>query len=181
MGEEVLELKTRRKVFDCIAKNPGLHKLELQRKLDITYSNLDYHIRILIKRNLINSQTEGGYTRYYAMGEIGTKDKKILGMLRQKITRKIILFLLLNPKSSHGEIKNHLEVAASTTTFHLKKLMELEVITFKKYGKEKLFYVIDEEAVSDLLISFRRGFFDKAVDKFVVTWMDKNRKHLKKK
>ena len=50
---EILNLENRRKIYNYIRDNPGLHLRELSRRLNIAYYNLDYHIRYL-KLSLIH-------------------------------------------------------------------------------------------------------------------------------
>jgi predicted transcriptional regulator len=176
----VIELEIRRKIYNYIVKYPGLHVRELSRALNIPLSTLDYHLYFLRRRNLIQDQSDGRYTRYYAVGTLGIGDKGALAMLRQTIPRKIIMFLLLYPRSFHREISNHLGLAPSTTTFHLRKLVELHVVKRIKIGRETHYQVREPEMISDLLIVYQRSFLDTAVDRFIDTWLELNPKYIRK-
>lgn len=176
-----LALEVRRKIYRYISNYPGLHERELSRTLQIPLGTLDYHLHYLKKRNLIMVRSDGRYSRYYIVGSMGVVEKKILGILRQKTTRKIVLFLLLNPNSTHRVICNHLNLAPSTTSFHLGNLVNLEVLIRKQKGRESLFSVCNPETISDLLITYRKSFLDKAVDQFIDVWFELNPKYVRKK
>lgn len=178
--EELLELKTRRIIYNCISKNPGLHERKLSRQLNIPLSTLDYHLFFLKKRELIVDQVEGGYNRYYISRKVGTKDKRAIAVLRQKPVRTIVIFLLLNPNSFHRDISKHLELARSTTSFHLNKLVDLEIITRNQIGRETDYSIREVSYISDLLIIYRKSFFDDAVDRFVEAWLELHPRHLQK-
>ena len=178
--KKVLYLKIRRRIYNHILKSPGLYERELARELNLPLSTLDYHLHHLKKRKLVLASSDGRYTRYYITGKMGVKDKKTLALLRQKVPRKIVLFLLLRSDSSHGEICNHLGVAPSTTSFHLNKLADLDVIERVQTGRGTTFHVGEPEYISDLLITYRKSFLDKSVDEFIGTWLELNPRHLHK-
>ena len=178
--DEVLELKTRRKIYHSILKKPGLHKRELTRQLNIAYSTLDYHIFHLKKRNLIMTESDGRFVRYYATGKIGSEDKKIIAMLRQAVPRKIILYLILNPNTTHKTLRNHLGLAPSTTSFHLKKLADLNITNSQSVGKETAYSINEVDYVTDLLVTYRTAFLGTAVEQFINTLADLHPRYLRK-
>ncbi len=178
--EKTLELETRRKIYNHILKHPGLHERELARQLKLALSTLDYHLYYLLKRNIVTTKEDGHYKQYFASGKISSKDKKNLPLIRQKVCRKIILFLLLENNSNHKSIRNHLNLAASTTSFHLNKLIKLDLIGYKQIGRETKFFVKEPEYVSELIIRYKKSFFDDAVIRFADTWLEMHPKHLKR-
>ncbi|MFH1102017.1 MAG: ArsR family transcriptional regulator [Methanobacteriota archaeon] len=178
--DEILELKIRRQIYQHIVKYPGLHKRELVRHTTIAYSTLDYHLHNLLRRNLIIAEEDQGFTRYYATGKIGIKDKKIINILRQSVPREIILYLLLHPSATHESLRNHLHLAPSTTSYHLKKLTTLQIISSTPVKKESAYTVNDPEYIIDLLVTFKQIFLSNAVDQFVRTIVDIHPKYLRK-
>lgn len=180
MGEK-LELETRRKIYNFIQKHPGVHEREISRRLDIPLSTLDYHLHFLSRKALISYSEDGHYKKYYPYGEVSTKEKETLGMLRQKAKRKIILFLLLNPNSTHKKICEHLNLSASTTSFHLNKLADIKIIKRNTIGRETEFTVYNPDFISNLILTYKKSFADDMVDRFVDTWMVLNPKNVRKK
>ena len=179
---DVLNLDVRRKIYDHIRKSPGLHLRELARELNIPLSTLDYHLYYLKQRELINDRQDGRYTRYYVGGEgdVGVKEREIISILRQSVTRSIVMFLMLNPNSSHRLVSDYIQLAPSTTTFHLNKLLKLEIVDRIQTGRETSYMVKDSERLSDLLITYRKTFFDESVDRFIETWMGLNPQLIRK-
>jgi len=177
--EEVLELKTRRKIYNYILKNPGLHERELSRKLKIPLGTLDYHLFYMSKKEIIIFKSDGKFTRYFIKGRIGKEDKKTISILRQKIFRKILIFLLKKPNSLHIDICNFLGCAKSTTTFHLKKLIKFEILGFIEEGRTVKYFIKDPDEIIKLLIIYQKSFFDDAVDRFIDTWVDLHPRQIK--
>lgn len=170
MKEDYLALETRRKIYELISKSPGLHKREIARELNMSLSTIDYHLHYMEKKSLVTAKFDGKYKRYF-VAEAKPEDKRILPLLRQETPRRIILFLLEKPRAIHKEICQHVKKAPSTVSFHLKKLIEAGIIEEISLGKEKAYVVKNPEKVIDLLVTYKSTFLDRAVDKFVDTWM----------
>jgi predicted transcriptional regulator len=177
---KVLELETRRRIFTVIKRSPGLHVRELSRTLGIPLSTLDYHLYFLKQRGLITEKQDGRYIRYYCVGDIGTKEQGVISLLRQSVPRSILMFLLLHPHSSHHDVCVQIGLAPSTISFHLKKLLDIQIVTREQQGKDTSYYVNDSDHVLDLLITYQKTFLDESVDRFIETWFNLNPDHLKK-
>ena len=103
--DDPLELEIRRKIYNFILKNPGIHFSKIAEILKIRTSLVDYHILFLEKHNLIDSDKETGYKRLYAKGKIGAKDKKYLFILRQKTLLNIVIQLLKGGNLKHKDLE----------------------------------------------------------------------------
>jgi len=101
---------------------------QLSKELNMPYGTLKYHINIFQKYNLIILHSEGKFSRCYIKDKVSIDDKKLLPFLRQKVTRNIILNLLVNVGMSQIEISESLEKHPSTIEFHLKKLLDAQII-----------------------------------------------------
>jgi len=172
--DKVLELESRRRIFELISSYPGLHFRELTRRLDMPHSSVSYHLRYLVKRDVIAEVTDGRLARYYVKGEVDRSEKRILSVLRKEIPRGIVLFLMLNPGAGHAEILENFDLAPSQLSYYLKKLMNADVIDQEKEGRSTHYTVRDEEAVAKVLISYQPTFLDSLVDAFVEAWTGKD-------
>jgi predicted transcriptional regulator len=113
---------------------------------------------------------DGNLKRYYIIGKVKGKEKRILACLRNEIARGLVLFLLLNPNSQFHEIAENFDLSPSKLAYHLGKLVEKDIIQKEKKGRTSFYNVIDEEAVANVLITFRPSFLDEIVDKFIEAW-----------
>jgi predicted transcriptional regulator len=166
---EILELETRRKIFDIVSKNPGLHLSKIAEMLSMRVSLVEYHLLYMEKNQVVHPVRKSGYVRYYIKGEVGTEDKKILAVLRQKIPLRILLLLLKHDKSQHKDILKNLDIAPSTLSYHLKKLVKHEIIAVHTYGEERGYSIGDKEKIVRFLIQYKpytviEGFKDIWVD-----------------
>lgn len=135
--ENILDLETRRQIYDIILNNPGLHLRELSRRTELSLSGLRYHLNYLKKREYIVTKSDSRYTRYYVSQKVGKEDKKLLSLLRQDVPRKIVLMLLTaGPADLYGKYSKDEQWNPSLrTTVHSKKdLVELTRYWKKPYS-----------------------------------------------
>ncbi len=150
---DLLELETRRNIFNIIVKNPGIHLSKIAELLKIRTSLVDYHVNFLEKHELIKSDKETGYKRFYAKGKIAANEKKYLFVLRQKTAIKIILYILKKGRSQHKEILKNLNIAPSSLSYHLRKLVNNDII---EEDKNKRGYIIkNRKVIISILIQYK--------------------------
>jgi len=145
--ENILEIKSRRDIYLYISKHPGLHINELSLKMNIPRSTLVYHLRCLMKLDVIHFKGEKKEKRFYVCGQMGIKDKELLGLLRQEIPFKIIMYFFYPGYCSEKELAEELKLHPSTIYFHLKKLLELGVIQHVEEKDGKLFSFHKEKLI----------------------------------
>jgi len=168
-----LDLETRREIFELISDFPGLHFREMLRRLEISSGNLNYQLNYLTKREIIVTISDGNLKRYYVMGKVKSNEKRILACLRNETSRGLVLFLLLNPDSQFNEIASNFDLAPSKLAYHLKKLVEKDIIEKKKKGRTTLYKARDEDVIANVLISFKPSFIDSLVENFIEAWKDR--------
>ena len=150
---DAFDLEIRRHIYDFISDNPGLHMREVSRRIAVPKTTLGYHLNYLEKRGLIKRETEGRCIRYYVANKIGSRDKKILSILRKDTTRNIVLYLLFHVYSSQIDLSGSLEKHTSTIEFHLKKLLELDIIKPVMICDGKVINDADSKVIDSKLIS----------------------------
>lgn len=172
MKDEVaLELETRRRIYNYILSNPGSHLREIQRSLDMPMGLLEYHLNYLQKREIITVKEERYYKRYFA-SKLSPAEKSIVSAIRQEKPRRIVLYLMLNPNSTHKEIMENFDLSPSTLSFYLKDLVEKGVVERVRKGRENEYSVLNKDEIVKVLITYRRSFLDQLVDRFLETWFE---------
>ena len=174
--DEALDLDTRKRIFDYINASPGTHFRELERRLSLPTGVIAYHVKYLEDAEMIVGKIEGRYKRYYVVGKMGSKDKLLMSVLRQEIPRRILMHLIMNPGSTHKELKQLFTISPSTLSFHIKKLVDVNASRKEKDGREHKYFVENEEEIAKALISYKKSFLDSVVDSFTNTWMEMNLK-----
>jgi len=128
MKKNALDFENRRKIFNYISEHPGIHTRELSRRLNLAYSTLNYHLYQLEKQDFITCKKQRKYQRYYAKYKVGVINRTVINLLRERVPNKIIIFLLAEICGTRKEISKAIEITSQAVAFHLKKLIELDVV-----------------------------------------------------
>lgn len=164
--KEALLLGVRKKIYLTIDKFPGLHLRELQRKNEIGIGNLDYHLNYLEKINLIKVEKSKGKKRFYPMG-LNDYERNILGILRQRNFRKIILKLLKEKNFTHKSVIDYLKISPSSVTWYLSRLIDENILIMFEKEKQKYYQLKNKDEIIKVLITYKESFVDNLVDSFV--------------
>jgi predicted transcriptional regulator len=119
---------------------------------------------------LLTTVRDGKYLRYYAFTEKSTEEKRILEIARRKTDRHILLLLLENETNTNEELSEILNLSPSTISWHIKKLIETNILSVKAEGRKVFYSVNNQELVSGILIKYKESYLDKLVDRFVEIW-----------
>lgn len=165
-AKEILLLDVRKKIYQTIEEFPGLHFRELQRKNRVGVGNLDYHLNYLEKTNLIRVKKSKGNKRFYPLG-LNDYERNILGILRQKNFRKIILKLLKEKNITHKSIVDYLKISPSSVTWYLKLLINKNILIILEKEKQRYYQLKNKEEIIKVLVTYKESFVDKLVDSFV--------------
>lgn len=168
----ILDLDTRKKIFEYVQSHPGCHFRAIYRDMKLPTGVVSYHLKYLENKEMMVSKKSAGYRRYYIRDAIKKEDKKLFALLRQKNPREIIMFVLLNPGASHGDIQKEFDISAATFSYHMKKLVKAEIVTFERIGRNKLYHVKNADQVAKALVTHKKSFTDELVESFEDAWMD---------
>ncbi len=170
-GEDPLDLDTRRRIYGYVEEHPGSHMREIGRETDIPMGTLEYNLRTLVDEDLLTVREDGRYSRYFVTEQTSRQEKDVLSTLRQETSRRIVTKLLLEPGLSHGEIHEAFDVSASTLSFHLKRLVDADVLEKEKDGRRNLYSVADPDIAGRALVRFSDSFKDDVVNRFAEVWL----------
>ena len=167
---KILDLNLRKKIYDITKKFAGCHFREIGRLSRLPTGTVKYHLDYLAKHGLITSSKEDRNLRYFPR-DFSSGNKKLMGLLRQKSIRKILLFVLMHDNCNHEQIVNYVKLSPSTISWHLRKLEESKAISSRKKGRKTYYSVLaDKEEIVKLLIIYKESFLDSLVDSVVEMW-----------
>jgi predicted transcriptional regulator len=187
--EQLLNIESRRKIYNYVAKNPGLHFREVVRDLKIPKSTLNYHMLYLKKHGFLEEHMENGYRRFYSARKMCEMDKRIINVLRQSVPRNIILYLTLFGPSSQTEIlkfakkwKNHpsklgyhLNKHHTTISFHIKKLVNMDILeSTSEHGYEAKYDLKNPGSIFELMILYEKSLLDEATNRVLIHYDPKD-------
>ena len=167
---EGLELKSRRRIYDFLTANPGVHLRRIGQALSMSTGMLSYHLGYLERRGVLKSEEDGHRKRYFIARAFVEAQRRILAVLRQDVPRKMVLELLVHGDRTFAELQASVGVSKSTLSYHLQKLMQRDLLVRTKRERESVFSIKDLEEVRKLLLMNRSSFHDDAVDRFADLW-----------
>ncbi|TLZ57883.1 MAG: winged helix-turn-helix transcriptional regulator [Methanobacteriota archaeon] len=165
-----LELESRRRIYDFLTANPGVHLRKIGQVLGMSTGMLSYHLGYLERNGILKSEEDGHRKRYFIARAFVEAQRRILAVLRQDVPRKIVLELLFFGERTFGELQASVGVSKSTLSYHLQKLMHREVLLRGRRERESVFSIKDLEEVRKLLLANQSSFQDDAVDRFADLW-----------
>lgn len=158
-GGDLLDHEVRERLYQEIREYPGLHLSEIARNADVGTNHAKYHLRVLEDGDLVSSQRENGYLRYYPREEssLGRKEvvdrrkKEWLPLLRRENPLHIAVLLLERGEANGSEIGDALDVAPSTVHHHTSRMEEVSLVTSHRDGRSRVYELSDPDRVAELL------------------------------
>lgn len=167
---KILELDSRKKIYNIIKKFAGCHFREIERISKLPTGTVKYHLDYLAKHGLVSQIKEGNNLRYFPR-DFNPENKKLMSLLRQKSIRQILLFVVIHNNCNHEQIVKYFELSPSTVSWHLKKLEESNIIGFIREGRKTYYNIlINKEEIIKLLITYKESFLDSLVDRVIEMW-----------
>ncbi|MBS3144792.1 transcriptional regulator [Candidatus Woesearchaeota archaeon] len=167
---EILQLESRRKIYDLVKEFSGCNFHELERRTSIAPTTLQYHLHYLTKHGLITLQKDGNKIRYFIQ-HLQPEDKRLLVFLRQQNIRHLLLFILTHKTCRQKDLVEFLQLSPSTISLYLSRLIASKVLQTVTKGKELSYQLaIVEDDLVTLLITYKASFFDQLVDQTIEMW-----------
>ncbi|HEY7588600.1 MAG TPA: winged helix-turn-helix transcriptional regulator [Thermoplasmata archaeon] len=167
---EGLELESRRRIYEYLLQNPGVHLRRIGQALGMSTGMLSYHLMYLERLGMLKSEADGHRKRYFIARAFMEVQRRILGLLRQDVPRRIVLEILLQGERTFSELQAAAGVSKSTLSYHLQKMTSRELLVRYRRERESVFAIKDMDEVSRLLVTNRQSFHDDTVDRFADLW-----------
>lgn len=171
-ADKLLELDSRRRIYEHVCQVPGAHLRQLQRELEIPLGTLEYHLRQLERNGMVVTRSEARFKSYYPSTQIDRRDRDLLYYLRQEVPRRIALEIADQPGITFRDLAALLPVSPSTLSFHLKKLVKATIVGEVPAGRSKAYTCADADRVRRLIVEYRATFVDDVVDRFAAAWLN---------
>jgi predicted transcriptional regulator len=149
------------KILQYIRENPGCHFRKVKAELELAMGTAQYQLERLEKAGRISSVRRGLYRYYFPAGMLHD-EKDILQILSQETAREILMFIIEQGNPTHTEIAAKIVISPASVNWHIRRLIELDLITEEKDGKYKRYLLRgDSRPVIALLRSYYPTIWDK--------------------
>lgn len=157
-NRRLLELESRRRIYDRIQDVPGIHFRRLHRDLAIPMGTLEHHLHKLERHGLVVSHRVRKKRSYFVAGNVGHVERHYLYYLRYRTARRILLEILERPDLTVGELRSRVGIRPPTLSYHLKKLTEAGIIVPSESGVGRQYVVSDPHLLRRVLDNFGSTF-----------------------
>lgn len=145
-GDEPLEHDTRATLYERIQSDPGVYLSAVAEddRLDAGFGTVRYHLKILEREGLIESEKVDGKRRYYPIGA----EPDALALAMDEETPAAILETLRQEPKTVSAIADVVDRAPSTVTHHLDSLEADDLVVREREGEavvNRLAPGVDEE------------------------------------
>ena len=162
----------RAELLRCIQECPGIHLRQIERETSLALGQVLYHLDRLERMGVVVSTREAGFRRFYRSHDVARGEKPFVGALRQPLPRQIQLILLELGPQPHKDLQARVNVAASTLSFHLQRLVSAGAIVRERVGTQNFYALADPDGTRRALVLFRGSFRDPEVDRYVRALLD---------
>jgi len=167
-------------LLTCIDENPGIRYRELLRMTNSSNGVLSYHINKLEKMELVTVERRSRMTRIFPRN-ISNDITGLMGFLRNQTSYEIIKLVHDRGPISQQEIIKYTRKAASTISWHMKKLMRDNIVCINNkntiydecidtaiqlpHKKVNLYDLINRNIVNGLIYK-TNNYFDKSINNY---------------
>ncbi|MFX1557962.1 MAG: winged helix-turn-helix transcriptional regulator [Promethearchaeota archaeon] len=138
---EIFENENRSKILKQILNNPGIHQNELLRNCNIQKGQLQWHLDVLLKYNIIKKKKFGQYSIYFPiLSNIETVEGFENGLAKSETTAQIFHLIQENPGIYSSEIARKVNLARNTVKYHIDKLYKENLIQLERKGRKIRLY-----------------------------------------
>ena len=163
MGGDELE-GTANMILQIIKINPGSHLRMIKEDMNISMGTVQYHLDRLEKSGRITSTRNGLHKHYFPVGIFEENEKVILQFLTRETDREIIFSIIENVNPTQTDIKRALRISSSAINWHLRRLIDSEIIVEerdRKYKRYRLSSKVNSSYIGNLLKNYYPNIWDK--------------------
>lgn len=168
LGSEDNQKQNKRLILlKIISLLPGIRYSDLIRITKFNNGTLSHHLTVLERNSVIrvSRADNSNITRYYPTS-IPSEETLIMGYLKMRTTKQIILYLHNNQSSTFPEICSHINRVPSTTSWNLKRLFEADIITKTRDNDVYIYKLKNPNLVSKIVKKLNNTFLDRTVDSY---------------
>lgn len=159
----VLELESRRRIFEHVVANPGSYLREIQRDLGLSMGSLEYHLGRLAEARLV-AVVEGEQKRFFPTA-VPPLERRYVALLRQASCRHVVLVLLERGFATAPEMQRATGLPRGTVTYYLAKLEAAGLASAAHESRPAVWGLMDPHLVLAVLVRYRPTFMDRVLDR----------------
>ncbi len=150
-------------IISEIKKNPGIRFREVMEKIDLSNGVVSYYVRKLENNGIIKTKRTSRVSRFF-INDMTEEESKIVSRLRQTTPKAILVTLLENDGLKFQQIVSNVGKASATVSFYLSKLLDDEIISYKKVDLKKNYFIVEKRRIANLITEYHPDVMETASD-----------------
>ena len=150
-------------IISEIKKNPGIRYREVMDKINLSNGVLSYYIRKLENNGVIKTKRTTRVARFF-LNDMTEEESKLVSRLRQTTPKAILVTLLENDRLEFQEIVLNVGKASATVSFYLSKLVNDEIVSYKKVDLKKSYFIVEKQRIANLITEYHPDVIENASD-----------------
>ena len=150
-------------IISEIKKNPGIRFREVMEKISLSNGVLSYYIRKLENNGVIKTKRTTRVARFF-INDMTEEESKLVSRLRQTTPKAILVTLLENNRLEFQEIVSNVGKASATVSFYLSKLVNDEIVSYKKIDLKKSYAIVEKRRIANLITEYHPDVIENASD-----------------
>jgi len=144
----LLNQTTRMDLYNFIKDNPGLHFRALSNFLGMPIGVLQYHLGLLVNGGLLSTHRDGRYKRYFESRRFTETEMKVISVLRNGTSGKILVALFEKPEMTHKDLALQLNISSQALSWQMRRLEKMGFVKRNvvglnvKYSLDEIIYTI---------------------------------------
>lgn len=160
------------RVLLFIEQNPGCHLRQIKRDLGISMGTLQYHLNLLEKSGKIASERHSLHRFYFPVSIFEKHDRNILKILNQETAREILMLIVEKKDPTQTDIVESIKISAASVNWHVKRLIDLGIITEVRDGKFKKYMLVgDSSYIVTLMKNYHPSMWDTWSNRLAETFL----------
>jgi len=125
----LLNQSTRMSIYSFVENNPGLHFRALSKALNLPFGVLQYHLGLLVSKGLLSTYQDGRYKRYFKSKSFSEAAMKVISLLRNGTSGKIVAVLFAKPQTKHKDLAARLSISSQALSWQMRRLEKMGVVS----------------------------------------------------
>jgi predicted transcriptional regulator len=171
MGDDLLALGTRRRIYTVVVRSPGLGSREIQRQTGMAWGETTYHLDRLVTAGLVHRE-QGGHQDHYFAATVPLGERTLLKLAQSDASRRLLGALLTEPDLTIPELQERTGLSPGRLSIHLRRFLETGLLQSGRRERFRTFAVTDRDRVIRILITYRSGLADGWFDRLLETWSE---------
>jgi len=142
----LLNQTTRMEIYNFVQNNPGVHFRALSNILNMPIGVLQYHLGLLVNGGLLTTYRDGRYRRYFESKKFTETEMKLISILRNGTSGKILGALFRKPQMTHKDLSTELNISSQALSWQMDRLEKTGLVNRNleglrvKYSLENAIY-----------------------------------------